>query len=213
MIKNRLLKIYVSFIVIVLGSTILYALPVNPVSTESAIKKIDRFERIHLNTIFAIKDMVSLEELSDVIIKAEVLAERENLELLEGSYGFTKTKLKVTKVYSGNLKVDDIIVLGEEYFQYTDNNTGEVCMQAINLYEPTIIGDEYIFFLFDKGEADTARENVYEIINITDGKFPVPKKTIKTQSSDVLSNSEINIGDGDISKYKKIYNEVIKKYN
>lgn len=213
MIKNRLFKILVSFIGILLGSTMLYALPVDTASIEEVVKKIDRFERMHLNTIFAIKDMESLEELSDVIIKAQVLAEHENIELLEGFYGFTKTKLKITKVYSGNLEVDDIIILGEEYFQYTDNNTGEVCMRAVNLYQPAVIGDEYIFFLFDRGETNTVRENVYEIVNITDGKFPVSKKTVNTQSSDAVSNSELNIGDGNISKYKKIYNEVIKKYN
>lgn len=212
MIKNRLLKILISFIGILLSSTMLYALPVDTASTEGVIKKIDKFERTHMSSVFVIKDMKSLEELADVIIKAEVLSERENLELLEGSYGFTKTKIKVTEVYSGNLEVDDIIILGEEYFQYT-NHTGEVCMRAVNLYEPAIIGDEYIFFLFDKGEANTVRESVYEIVNITAGKFPVPKETISTQSSDELSNSELNIGEGNITKYKRIYNEVIKKYN
>ncbi len=213
MMENGLLKILISsFLGIILSTTTMYAATISTVSNEVATEKVDKIKHLYLESVFSIKDLKSIEELADVIIKAEVLPERENVELLEDTYGFTKTKLKVTKVYSGNLKVNDIITLSEEYFQYTDNKTGEIRLQSVNAYKPTIIGKEYIFFLFDRGELGTVRENVYEIVNITDGIFLVCKEPLITQKNRKNSNIELSIDNKSISTYEKIYNEVIKKY-
>jgi hypothetical protein len=191
----------------------LYATPIIISSDESIIAETNNIEHIPVDILYVPEDLKAVEDLAEIIIKAEVLPERENLEVNRGAYGFTKTKLKVTEVYSGDLKVDDIITITEEYFYFTDRISGKVHVRALNLYEPAIIGNEYIFFLYGKGRPNTAREGTYQIVNITDGKFPVIEDTLKVQNVDTLSNSDLNIGDGDISKYKKMYNEVIKKYN
>ncbi len=212
MLKNIVSKTFIIFLGILFSSTILYASPIITLSDEDIVAKTN-IERKFMYAINIPEDLEDVENVSQIIVKAEVLPDRENLELNRAAYGFTKTKLKITKVFSGDLKVDDVIAITEEYFYFTDSISGELHLHAVALYEPAVIGEEYIFFLYGKGRPNTAREGTYQIVNITDGKFPITKNNLKTQKADILSNSELNIGEGDISKYKKMYNEVMEKYN
>jgi hypothetical protein len=211
MFKNTMLKAFIVFSTILLNSTILFSATFSTSLTIDNKEKLPVIKQSSIEIMTNVLNISDVEELSDIIVKAVVLPEHENVAYIDDIYGFTKTKLKVTKVYSGDVKVDDIITLREEYFERTNKNTGETYLKALNLYEPSTVGDEYIFFLIDTGE--------YQIVNITLGRYPIFKDTSSnkevsmTSQINMLSNKELNLGEGDISTYKSIYNEVIKKYD
>ena len=211
MITSNVLKTITIFFSILFSATMLYATPVATASDEDIVMKTN-VERSFLDSLYIPEDFKAIENITDVIIRAEVLPNRENIELTRNMYGFTRTKVEVTEVYRGDLEVGDIVDIIEEYFYYTDSYTGNIRLRALDLYEPAIIGNEYIFFLYFKGEPGTPREDAYQIVNITDGKFPISKDLLKVQNGDKFSHQALNIGEGDISRYLKIYNEVIKKY-
>ena len=210
MIKNGLLKVF--FIIsLLLSSTItLYATMPETKDIENKDLKV---KNVPVEFVHWIDNLESLEDHSDLIIRAEVLPEREEIMLIDNDYGFTKTKLKVTKVYSGNVKVNDIITVSEEYFEYTDNITGEVYLEALDFYTPAIIGEEYIFFLYDNHMVDTVRDNIYEMTNIAKGRYPITKNDIIFNRASEMPNRGLKLSEQNVSTYKSIYNEVIKKYN
>lgn len=210
MIKNGLLKVF--FIIsLLLSSTItLYATMPEAKDVENKDLKV---MNVPVEFVHWIDNLESLEDHSDVIIRAEVLPEREEIILTENIYGFTKTKLKVTKVYSGNVKVNDIVTVCEEYFECTNNITGEIYLGALDFYTPAIIGEEYIFFLYDNHMVDTVRENMYEMTNIAKGRYSITKNDIIFNKASEMPSRGLKLREQNVSTYTSIYNEVIKKYN
>lgn len=183
------------------------------IATEDDSTKGLKIMNIPVDFIHWIDNLESLEELSDIIIRAEVLPEREEVILIDNDYGFTKTKLKVTKVYSGNVGVDDIITVCEEYFESTNNITGEIYLEALDFYTPATIGEEYIFFLYDNHLVGTVRENMYEMTNIRKGRYPLTKDDLIFNKASQMPSRGLKLSEKEIATYKSIYDEVVKKYH
>lgn len=182
-------------------------------------------------SMLALPDLNSLEENSDIIIKGKILPEHENVTL--SALGYTRTKVQITKVYKGNVQVNDPILMDEEYWEVKDIRTGKKSIQALNLYKPCVDGNEYILFLANTTRESARGLNMYEILNITQGRFPVlnektnnstvESKSFQTKSIrkvtseedkiEEMSNDELNLNEGDITQYKKLFVEVSQKYS
>lgn len=154
-----------------------------------------------------IENFNDLEECSKFIIKATVLPNSKNI-LLDDLWGYTKTKLKVNKVYQGDIQEGEIISLSEPYFLFTFTD-GKVYQSFSDNYDKSEVGREYIFFL---GKYDA--EDLYVLMNGTLGRYPVLKETRGVEPDiDSLSNEDLDLGEYDTTTYREIYSEVLEKYN
>ena len=156
---------------------------------------------------YPVENFNDLDNPSNIIIKATVLPDSENI-MLDDIWGYTKTKLKVNKVYQGDIEEETIIYLREPYYHlvYVDGDEFDVFE---NNYDKCEVDREYIFFLGRYIGTD-----LYGLANGELGRYPVLKETRGiTPDVDSLSNEDLDLGENDTTMYREIYNEVLKKYN
>ncbi len=167
---------------------------------------------------FLIKDLEELESLSDVVIKGKVLPE-SNMVLTDTNTewvtGYTKTKIEVSDVFSGDIKVGDIIEVVEPYYEATIN--GQTYFITMEGYLPSIVGNEYIWLLV-KHDETSEKEGLYGMYNVLMGRYPVFENYVPYSNAKQFSKSISNL-DFDVleetntTNYRNVYQEVLNKYN
>lgn len=161
----------------------------------------------------AAPNFTQLEAVSDLIIKATILPEKENkLDVTEKGipyFGYTLTKIRIDDVYYGNVSKDDILTITEEYY-ITDAPIGKLIHTQEN-YMPAKIGQQYIFFLV-KYPYDTRYKDMYFPLELEKGKYLISDKTKDAFTINALSNKELEVGKKDSTEYKKWFKKVIEKY-
>lgn len=163
---------------------------------------------------YEIKDINELEKLSEVIVKAEVLPNSENI-MFDSSYGITKTNIEIKEVYKGDVKKNDIIPIKEQYFKRVFKNKTYIIFDGN--YEESEVGREYIFFLRKVQNTDINNNviEIYEMFETNMGRYPVVNNKLRSNIDvDNMDNSEFNLQEGaNIDTYKDVFKEVISKYN
>lgn len=135
----------------------------------------------------------------------------ENRSVIEAT---TITTLEITEVIQGDLQVGDKIKVAEPYYVDNQDSVKTVTMTPgySELYAPSEPGKEYLFFFdypFDHGE----EAGIYLPLWNEFGRYPVPSSNIRSISTiDSMTNEELNLGEGDASAYKDIYQQVVKKF-
>ena len=123
-------------------------------------------------------------------------------------YGYTKWEMKVTKIFTGDVKVGDKIPLLLEYYILKGLNDKEKLITYTAL-KPPIIGKEYILFLkYDK------KQNAYVPICDYEGMFPKPDTELKDKAKkDKLQQSDLDVySDDTLENIVPIYHKVVLKY-
>ena len=189
-------------------SLILNSIACHAMSAQEDIKIYQR----HVQFGYEIEDLATLEEKSDIIVKAKVLPEKKTVSNSFGENVFTEASTVITEVYSGNKKVGDTIRIVEEYTEGTDRNSDK-CIYACNLYEPCIADQEYTFFLRYIDNEKSLRYDMYEMPNIITGRYPALNNKVRTISDvDFLDNKDFGLSKGNIASYRNIFQEVADKY-
>lgn len=126
----------------------------------------------------------------------------------------TISTFEITKVIQGDLQVGDQIKVSEPY--YVDNQDGVETVkrspECSALYAPSEPGKEYLFFFGQPADSGDFA-GIYVPLWREFGRYPV----IYPLSWDALSihamtNEELNLGEGDASTYKDVYQQVVKKF-
>ncbi|MGX8699796.1 hypothetical protein [Caproiciproducens sp.] len=169
--------------------------------------------------LYNAKTVEELEELSPNIVQGTLLddAEQKILRNKEGDItlsGINISSLKITKVYKGDLKIGDIIKLGERYY-ITDENGKEKVVYDGN-YLPSTVGKEYLFFLGNKQINKDYWSGTYAPKLLEKGRYPVRTRNgsnfLSVQSIESMTNKELNLGNDDSTEYKALYEQVAQKY-
>ncbi len=248
-----------NLIAILLLILILSALPIVAFGSSKSVIKNNYFDDSSGLPVFSNAYELSIpsDTLADIeswctdIVRLEILPGKTNIvadenyepvknKFIKSMQGTTQTKARVIKVYKGNLKNDDEIIINENYFRNLIN--GEEAIFTRGDYSPAIVGNEYIFFLkkfeediqkFKKGTyiisfVDKSKylvqDNANVSCNINDIMYRTSiknKKAVKEKlSSSELSSKiksltaeELNTGEEEIYHYKTLYQDVLEKYN
>ncbi len=176
---------------------------------------------VHSDREIMIDNLQDLELNSDLVIRAKVLDGSFNEIYRTPSnlinYGITYTDLEITSVIFGDADIGDIIKITEEYF-YVDKLTvrNVFCMQN---YAPSTVNQEYIFFLKKYTSDKPKFEDMYFPIGVEKGRYPILnsqnnlfKSTRSFVDINEFTNQELNLGNGDSTEYRIIFNEVVRKY-
>ena len=154
-----------------------------------------------------ITQISQVEEKADFIIKATILNDSKNVITGE-VMGYTKTKLKVNKVYSGDMQEGINIYLSEPYYTITHSD-GTLSEIFDDNYDKCEVGKEYIFFI-----SKFENENLYGLRYGIMGRYPVLKETRGVKPDiDSLSNEDLDLWKDDTTTYREVYSEVLEKYN
>lgn len=151
-----------------------------------------------------------VEQLSDTVITGTFLNTLKQEDIYSGHgsylYGYTKSSVRVDKVYSGNLNVGDVITVLEPYAIHEN-----VLLHYENFY-PSQSDKVYIWFLEKNMEPDM--EGTYTIVVGERGRYPVLNDNARSASDiSAMSSRDLDLSpNGDTTVYKKIYSEVIDKY-
>ena len=168
---------------------------------------------------FLVKDLKELELLSDISIKGKVLP--DSYMVLKDSTsgwvsGYTKTKIEVTEVFSGDIKVGDIIEVAEPY--YESSIESQTYFITNDGYLPSIVEDEYIWLL-EKYDENSERESLYGMFNTYVGRFPASNVSPSQRSgimqfSKSVSNSELELlPESNTTLYREIFQEILNRFN
>lgn len=168
-----------------------------------------KVHELNSERVILAQDFGQLEDISDLILKAIVLPDKETVLETDqnGSvlFGYTLTRLEVTEVFTGDISVGGVVVITEEYWQ----EGSDVYTQAN--YLPAKEGNEYVFFLKLYGE-DTRYRNMYFPIDLEKGKYTLNASLISSASLDSFSNAQLEVGAKTGSDYREWYKQVIEKY-
>ena len=164
-------------------------------------------------------DIIDLETASDTVILARVLPNSVNVveKLPDGTYapGYTRTELEVLQVFAGDVTIGDLLTITESYCII--ETLSEKQIHHRSNYGPSIVGQEYIFFL--KKHTDDGSEffGMYTPFGIDRGRYPVFKELLSSDPSNYRSvndytNRELNLGDENSAVYREIFKDVVDQY-
>ena len=194
-------KIIIGICAILLLASVIYY------NSNTNIKNIVADRKIIANNV------AELNNESDLIIKATVLPNKENILINDDNdgtvkFGYTVTRLKITQVLKGDIS-DETIKITEEY--YTTRELSGKSIWTQGYYLPAKENKEYIFFL--KKYADTSNyAGMYFPIDLEKGKYKFIKN-LDTDSTENLSAKDLDISDKtNVKEYKEWYKEVMKEY-
>lgn len=151
-----------------------------------------------------------VEQLSDTVITGTFLNTLKQEDIYSGHgsylYGYTKSSVRVDKVYSGNLNVGDVITVLEPYAIHEN-----VLLHYENFY-PSQSDKVYIWFLEKNTEPDM--QGIYTIVVGERGRYPILNDNARSASDiSAMSSRDLDLSpNGDTTVYKKIYSEVVGKY-
>ena len=123
-------------------------------------------------------------------------------------YGYTKWRINVTKIYKGDVKVGDKLIILLEYYI---SNIGEDNEKLITFTAlmPPVSGKEYILFLaYDK------KNNAYNPVCDYEGMYPEPDSTLKEKVHvGSLKQSDLEVyPDEPLKNLVAFYTKVVHKY-
>lgn len=157
-----------------------------------------------------VRTLSDLEEASTHIVSGHFTgSSREDLDIAGGMifYGCTITPFAVSRVFKGDIAPGEMIEIGEEY--YTDKYNG-VCYFSNAL--PSRPDKEYLFFLTKTPETKKHFAGIYAPVEWENGRYPVVNASAKSVSVASIPNRDLELGGGDTSTYKDLYEEVINSY-
>ncbi len=122
--------------------------------------------------------------------------------------GYTRREIEVTKVYKGNVKVGDKLVLLQGYYIWT-NADGEEQLISMTSLKPAIKDKEYMMFL----EYYEPHEGYWPVGDY-EGMFPIPTDEMKKKAEDeTLEQTDMDVYSGETLHYLiPIYSEMVEKY-
>jgi hypothetical protein len=168
------------------------------------------YNTIPADRILLASDFTELEVVSDLIIRAEVMPEKENIVVRAHNdeniilHGYTITQLKVLGVLSGSDNIEKLSIT-EEYYTTSDILGHNIWSQGN--YLPAKVGEEYIFYL-KKYPDNSSFAGMYFPVDLENGKYKIMNSTDNpgTATDYELKNNST------LSKYQKLYEQVQKKY-
>ena len=158
------------------------------------------------------RDVEELEDVSELIVIATVLPEKENVLVRnEGElysrpkFGYTKMNLQIDEVIKGDGSQGDIIDAYEESWRYRKT------IYTQENYRPTKVDKQYLFFL----SKDGYRERYFPV-DLQFGKYAL-KENILTNIKNIIniSNEDLEIGDRPEPldrSYRQWFKEVYERY-
>ena len=163
------------------------------------------------------EDLKQVEDLSTIIIEA--VPKKTLGQKVETSYdaelkqdlpsaGYTKWEVEVTKVYKGDVKVDDKLVFLHDYYRWTYPDGTEELI-TLSSMKPPIKDKKYLMFL----QYDETNKG-YCAIGDYEGMFAIPTDEKKTK----MKNKTLKQSDLDVYNYEPlqyivpIYGKVVSKY-
>jgi hypothetical protein len=122
--------------------------------------------------------------------------------------GFTYWEIEVTKVYKGDVKSGDKLVLLQEYYIWT-NTAGKKQLVSSTSLKPAVKNKKYIMFL----RYDDNFKAYYPVCDY-EGMFAIPTDEIKVKTkAGTLMQADLDVYDNENLSYLiPIYNEVVQKY-
>ncbi|HEX7056583.1 MAG TPA: hypothetical protein VF260_05230 [Bacilli bacterium] len=123
-------------------------------------------------------------------------------------YGYTRWEIEVTKVYKGDVKVGDKVVLLQDYYIWTYPD-GKQQLVTFTSLKPVVKNNKYLLFLvYDHNLQGYCAVGDYE------GMFAIPTKEIKEKTkAGELEQSDFEVYNYETLHYLiPIYNEVAQKY-
>ncbi len=161
---------------------------------------------------FPIDDLATLEKTAEVIVRGHLLDDAEEFTN-EGdfmTYTLTTSTLKITQVYKGDFKVGDKLKLAEGY--HIGERDGKKAVLSVHEnYGPSIVGDEYIWFLGMDDYKDSPWYGLYFSLMGIKGRYKVVEWNEESFVAK-FSNKELNLGNELAGGYRSIFVEVAEKY-
>jgi hypothetical protein len=125
------------------------------------------------------------------------------------TYGYTKREIEVTKVYKGDVNVDDKLVLLQEYYIWTKSDGKKQLVNSSSI-KPATKEEEYLLFLRYE-----EMMGGYSTVGDYQGMFAIPTDEVKAIVEEgTLEQSDLDTYYDDEPLYNlfPLYNEVAKKY-
>ena len=123
-------------------------------------------------------------------------------------YGYTKLRMRVTKIYKGDVKVGDNLTLLLEYY-FCNTAEGKEQLITFTVLRPPVVGKEYILFLtYDK------KNEAYCPVCDYEGIFPEPDSALKNKVYEKsLKQSDLEVyPDISLKNLEVIYAKIVQKY-
>jgi len=163
------------------------------------------------------EDLKQVEDNATIIVEADVrknLGQKVSTHYDEGlkkelpDAGYTKWEIEVTKVYKGDLKAEDKLVLLQNYYVWTYSDGKEQFVTLTDL-KPAEKDRKYLLFL----KYDDRNEGYWPVGDY-EGMFAVPTDEMKKMAKDMtLEQSDFDVYNYEQLNYLiPIYNEVVPKY-
>lgn len=158
-----------------------------------------------------------VEERADIIVKAvvkDVIDQHVNTHYDHEfgkeipSFGYTRRELAVTKVYEGDVKTGDSLVLLESYYVWTTDEGKEQLVNSSSL-TPAKINQKYLFFLRYYEPHDG-----YWPVADYQGRYAMPSREIRDKvKANALEQADLDVYDHETLPYLlALYYEVFEKY-
>lgn len=167
----------------------------------------------HAKVVRDINNLKELENQSPIILIAnknseEVIIDKDINGLL--NYSFTLSDFTVNEIIknesSKEISIDkEIKVLENSAFDESENT-----IYTTNGYQIMEIDESYILFLFPNRTESEKFNNTYNIIGVTDGKFPVKKDHEKREK--LFAKDIKNLEKENAKLNRELFEEVMKKY-
>lgn len=192
-------KIILSIAFIAVVAIIVFAIRINNSADSGNVELV----RYTADNMYDIRDLDTLEDLSEVIIKG-VVRETENKPTTETFMGRTYSQVEITEVYAGDVTAGDTIKVTESYYYDTENGVEQ--LYVFNDYLPCIKDEEYIFFL--RYSTDDTDEEYY-ITGIERGRFS-PDPITQIDGRSISPSTHVLLED--TTAYGSLRQEVLDKY-
>ena len=202
--------------IVVLGllSVVAFLVAVCGRTSESNVALYDDIVYVSTSYAYMPRTLTDLEEKAQVIVRGRML---DGYELVPGGYFKESsylpesiTKLEITEVIKGDVRVGEQIILSEAY--YIEDRT----LYTSSNYLPSLINQEYFFFLYDRISEDSGLPDVwwdmYVVVAQENGRYRVP------DSGDIAllwdyTRADLSLGDKyTMEGYMGRYKEVVDAY-
>jgi len=184
------------------------------------------FIQQHAFLFFSPTSLNDLEEDADVIVSGRILPGSVNIltyiDSATSPVGGTLTEIEVLQVFAGDVVEGETLLIAEDYFIM--ETPYEIQIFTMEDYRPSIIGQEYVFFLIgrenDRRDIFDQHSVIYNISGMTHGRFPVLEELVPSARSRMGFHTVNNFTDtdlglafgGDSRRYRSIFQEVVERY-
>ena len=203
---------------LVLFLCLLFTCPTISCQTKTTAVLTDDLEVVKVpNEEEVFDNLQQVEEKATIIVEA--IAEEslgQNIDDLLGNnvqkelpkYGYTKWKIKVTKIFKGSAIVGDELTLLLDYYILNDIEDQKKLITFTAL-KPPVLDKEYILFL----EYDKKREG-YRPVCDYEGMYPKPNKELKDKiKTKNLQQTDLDVFcDESLKNLLSLYSKITNKY-